>query len=115
MSASAKLSMTPARSIQNNRRGVWCWSSMAIFTIALLAGPAVAFFQFPHGGDESMAAGLAGAYVAGTLMLVGLLVATIAFVRERDRPVLRWVSLLIYVVPLAVLLGAVAVGFIHRK
>jgi uncharacterized membrane protein YqjE len=57
-----------------------------------------------------MAAGLHGMLVTAVVLAAGLVVAVIAFVREKSWPALRWLALLLYVVPLVVVAGAFAIG-----
>jgi len=99
---------------ENKRGAKWCWASILIFVAACVAGPIGTALQAPQGGDDTMAAAINAAIASGVIMCFGLVVALIAFARERNRPILRWVCLLLYLVP-AVGLGIAFLSGLIRK
>jgi hypothetical protein len=92
------MTIQSAGKIKNGAR--WSWASIGIFVVACAVGPLATILQAPEGGDETMAAAINSAIGSGIVFLLGLIVAAIAFARERERPVLRWFCLLLYLIPI---------------
>jgi hypothetical protein len=88
----------------------WCWTSIAIFVVACVAGPLGTISQGAEGGAETMAAAINAATISAGVMSIGLVVAVIAFAKEKHRPVLRWVCLLLYFLPVFSLGVAFLIG-----
>ena len=82
------------------RSGLWSWSAITIFLLAFAAVPITSFFLDPHGGDESMAAALNGAYVATGIFIFGVPIAVIAYVKEKERRILSRVCAVLYALPI---------------
>ncbi len=88
----------------------WSWIAISILLIACVTGPMVAWWVQPHGGDESMAAGIDGAIVALCVFVIGVPFAVAAVLKERRRRVVCAVASVLYAVPL---LGLVCMLFVY--
>jgi ABC-type proline/glycine betaine transport system permease subunit len=80
--------------------GRWSWIAIAIFLTACVAGPVVTVWQQASSGEEHMAAAYTGLIAAAAVLALGLPVAIVAFVKEKDRRLLCRISSTLYAVPL---------------
>lgn len=83
----------------------WCWSSIALFALSIVTGPIATLLQGSQGGDDTMAAAINAAIASGIILCVGFVVSVIGFAKERHRPILRWVSILLYIALMPLILG----------
>jgi ABC-type sugar transport system permease subunit len=50
-----------------------------------------------------MAAAINAAIISGFVLFLGLLIAIMAFIKHKNRPILRWVGLVLYLCPVIAL------------